>query len=236
MASPIFRCPRSQHPFLFVEPRTVAQSATRGAEDDHRAVGTFDDTGGGAFRVRMEIRNAVRRGALHIWGRHHQCNVVGFPVGAVIHWSRQPSFKGHLLSHWFLFAWRPRYFFTTAFRRRSPHSCIDDEKHEAVRFGCSDRRDLAQCLCAFQRAKENRGATGDPFRPGTDYEICRALAVFAVEEVAHHSSASFVRFFLRLAFFGIHGPLRCGIGLFGNAAGGTVVGKARFVGPQFEFF
>jgi len=64
----------------------------------------------------------------------------------------------------------------------------------------------------------------------------KPLAVFAVEEVAHHSSASFVRFFLRLAFFRIHGPLRCGIGLFGNAAGGTVVGKARFVGHQFEFF
>ena len=30
---------------------------------------------------------------------------------AVIHWSRQPSFKGHLLSHWFLFAWLAWYAF-----------------------------------------------------------------------------------------------------------------------------
>ena len=72
--------------------------------------------------------------------------------------------------------------------------------------------------------------------PGVDNPTQMPLAVFAVEEVAHHLSASFVRFFLRLAFFGIHGTLWCGDGLFGNAAGGTVVGKARFVGPQFEFF
>jgi hypothetical protein len=80
MASPVSCCPRSQHLFLFVESRTVAQSATKRAEEDHRAVGTFDDISGCGFRVRMEIRDAVSRGALHIWGRHHQCDVVGFPL------------------------------------------------------------------------------------------------------------------------------------------------------------
>jgi len=30
---------------------------------------------------------------------------------AVVHWWRQPSFKGHLLSHWFLFVWFAWYAF-----------------------------------------------------------------------------------------------------------------------------
>jgi len=64
----------------------------------------------------------------------------------------------------------------------------------------------------------------------------RPLAILAVEEVAHRSSPSFVRFLQGFAFVGVHALLRYGAGAFGFAARWAAVGKAGFVRLQLELF
>jgi len=64
----------------------------------------------------------------------------------------------------------------------------------------------------------------------------KSLAILAVEEVAHRSSPSFVRFCQALAFVGVHPLLRFGASLFGFAARRAAVGKAGLVRPQLELF
>jgi hypothetical protein len=61
-----------------------------------------------------------------------------------------------------------------------------------------------------------------------------ALAVFAIEEVAHGLTAGFVGFFCGLAFVGVHAIFCGGVVCFGFAALGTAVGKAGFVGFELE--
>src|SRR5208283_2387250 len=60
-----------------------------------------------------------------------------------------------------------------------------------------------------------------------------ALAILAIEKVTHRVPASFVE---SLALVGVHGLLRCRIGVFGFAARRTTVGKARLPRSQFELF
>jgi hypothetical protein len=59
-------------------------------------------------------------------------------------------------------------------------------------------------------------------------------AILAIEQIAHRSSPSFVRFFLILAFVGAHALLRFGVTVFGFAAGRAAVGKARLTRLQLE--
>src|ERR1700722_16965784 len=61
----------------------------------------------------------------------------------------------------------------------------------------------------------------------------KPLAVLAVEEVAHGSSAGFVRFHLYFAVVGGRALLLCGGGVR-FAARRTAVGEAGFVGLQLE--
>jgi hypothetical protein len=62
----------------------------------------------------------------------------------------------------------------------------------------------------------------------------RALAVLAIEEVAHGLTTGFVRFSCVLEFVGVLAAFGSGFGLFGGAAVGAAVGEAGFVGLQFE--
>jgi|SRR5208283_228074 len=58
-----------------------------------------------------------------------------------------------------------------------------------------------------------------------------ALAILAIEKVTHRVPASFVE---SLALVGVHGLLRCRIGVFGFAARGAPVSKAGLTRLQFE--
>jgi hypothetical protein len=63
------------------------------------------------------------------------------------------------------------------------------------------------------------------------------LAVFAVEEVADGLSSGLIGFGLRFAFVGVHAALRHRVdGFVGDAALGTAIGEAGFIGLQFELF
>src|SRR5580692_5297601 len=63
-----------------------------------------------------------------------------------------------------------------------------------------------------------------------------ALAVFAIEQVAHRLPASFVSFLQSLAFVGVPAPLGNGVGGFGFAARRTAVREAGLVRLQLELF
>ena len=60
------------------------------------------------------------------------------------------------------------------------------------------------------------------------------LAILAVEEVAHRASSSFVCFLHRLAFVGVHAPLRDGAGGFRFAARWAAVGEAGLIRLELE--
>jgi hypothetical protein len=60
------------------------------------------------------------------------------------------------------------------------------------------------------------------------------LAILAVEQVAHRSSAGFVHFFHRLAFASVYAPLRFWFSPVGFAARWAMAGEARFIRLQFE--
>ena len=64
----------------------------------------------------------------------------------------------------------------------------------------------------------------------------KALAVFAVKEVAHCLPPGLVRFSHRLALVGVHARFRCGANGFGGAAPWAAVGETGFVRLQFELF
>ena len=66
--------------------------------------------------------------------------------------------------------------------------------------------------------------------------IGKPLTILAVKQVAHRLSSSFVRFYLRLAFFRVHCLLRFGINVLGFTARWAAVGKARFIRLQLELF
>jgi hypothetical protein len=69
-----------------------------------------------------------------------------------------------------------------------------------------------------------------------DRILARALAVLAVEEVAHGLSAGFVSLRLGFAVVGGCGLLLCGSGRIGFTARGAAVGEAWFVRLQLELF
>ena len=80
-----------------------------------------------------------------------------------------------------------------------------------------------------QVSKTTRPGTG---QTGVDRN---ALAVFAVEKVAHRASPSLVRFHERLALVGVHTHFGLGIRGFGNTARWAAIGKAGFIRLELEF-
>jgi hypothetical protein len=66
--------------------------------------------------------------------------------------------------------------------------------------------------------------------------VADALGVGRVEQIAHRSSPSFIRFRQALAFVGVHPLLRFRLCVLGLAARRAAVGKAGLVRPQLELF
>ena len=80
-----------------------------------------------------------------------------------------------------------------------------------------------------------RPATQSLLPSVAEYKV-RPLAILAIEEVAHRSSPSFVRFLQSFAFVGVHTLFRYGVSVFGFAARWAAVGKAGFIRLQLELF
>ncbi len=79
-------------------------------------------------------------------------------------------------------------------------------------------------------------AFGCPRRATRAEEPRSDLAIFAVQQITHRFSASFVRFCQSFALIGVHAPLGCGLIGLRLTASRTAVGKTGLPRLQLKLF